>query len=190
MPVMLLTSKRADWPNTRWVYRSSGANEMNLKAILIAGLVASLVMAMIQMVGEAILPGGAGFFGPPIAIGATVIRSLQGTANPIPFDLLGLIVGLAGHMMNSVVITAVFAALVSSLGRSLGTVGLVPAGMAWGVAVFAAMWYVVVPVVDPLTRNLNAAWFAAAHLMWGASLGYLWSRLSARTPAMRLVGAR
>jgi hypothetical protein len=163
---------------------------MNFKAILVAGLVASVVMAMVQMVGEAIVPAGAGFFGPPIAIGATVVRGLQGSANPIPFDLLGLVAGLAGHMMNSVILAAVFAALASAVGRSLGTVGLVVAGMAWGVAVFAVMWYVVVPIVDPLAGSLNAAWFVAAHLMWGASLGYLWSRLSERAPVSSLVGAR
>lgn len=159
---------------------------MNLKAILVGGLVASLVMAMWQMVVEALLPNGAGVFGPPIAIGATLVRSLQGASNPIPFDGVALAVGLAGHMMNSVILAAVFGAVVSAFGRAMGSIGLVIAGMAWGVAVFAVMWLVVIPAVDPVAANLNEPTFLAAHVMWGAALGYLWSRFGATSarPAM------
>jgi hypothetical protein len=57
------------------------------RRILIAGIGASLVLAMWEMIVEAVIPDGAGFFGPPIAIGATIVRDLQGSANPIPFDL-------------------------------------------------------------------------------------------------------
>jgi len=132
---------------------------------------------MWEMLVEAVLPGGAGFFGPPIAIGATVIRDLQGSPNPIPFDLAVLVLGLAGHMMNSVVLAAVFGLAVGR--RGLTTTGLLVAGVAWGVMVFGAMWFVVVPIVDPLVLNLNAAAFLAGHVMWGAALGYLWARVGA-----------
>lgn len=57
---------------------------MNARAMLIGGIAASLVIAMWEMIVEAVLPDGAGFFGPPIAIGATVIRDLQDSGNPIP----------------------------------------------------------------------------------------------------------
>lgn len=148
---------------------------MNARTILIGGIVASLVIAMWEMLVEAVLPGGAGFFGPPIAIGATVIRDLQGSQNPIPFDLGALVLGLAGHMMNSVVLAAVFGLAVGR--RGLTTSGLLVAGVAWGVMVFGAMWFVVVPIVDPLMLNLNAAAFLAGHVMWGAALGFLWARV-------------
>jgi hypothetical protein len=148
---------------------------VNARTILIGGIVASLVIAMWEMLVEAVLPGGAGFFGPPIAIGATVIRDLQGSQNPIPFDLGALVLGLAGHMMNSVVLAAVFGLAVGR--RGLTTSGLLVAGVAWGVMVFGAMWFVVVPIVDPLMLNLNAAAFLAGHVMWGAALGFLWARV-------------
>lgn len=150
---------------------------MNARAILIGGIAASLVIAMWEMIVEAVLPDGAGFFGPPIAIGATVIRDLQGSGNPIPFDAGALLLGLAGHMMNSVILAAVFGFVVGR--RGLGAVSMVGAGVAWGVIVFAAMWFVVVPAVDPLVLNLNGPAFLAGHMMWGAALGLLWARYAA-----------
>jgi hypothetical protein len=150
---------------------------VNTRAILIGGVVASLVIAMREMIVEAVLPGGAGFFGPPIAIGATVVRDLQGASNPIRFDLAALLLGLAGHMMNSVILAAAFGLAVGR--RGLATTSLVGAGIVWGVVVFAAMWFVVVPAVDPLMLHLNGVAFLAGHMMWGTALGLLWARLGA-----------
>lgn len=158
---------------------------MDIRRIFGAGVVASLVLAMWEMVVEAVLPAGAGFFGPPIAIGATLVRGLQGTANPIPFDGLALLLGLMGHMMNSIILAAVFGIVASRLALSAAaTVGL---GMAWGTAVFAAMWFVLVPTIDPLILNLNGPAFFAAHLMWGGALGVIWAWYG-RAPAT--VGSR
>ena len=148
--------------------------QMNARPIVAIGIAASLVLAMWEMVVEAIIPDGAGFFGAPIAIGATVIRDLQGSANPIPFDGAALVLGLMGHMMNSIVLAAIFGLLVAR--RLLTTWQLAGAGMAWGVAIFVAMWFVVIPVIDPLMHNLNAVVFLAAHLMWGLVLGLAWAR--------------
>jgi len=148
---------------------------VSTRAILVGGIVASLVIAMWQMIVEAVIADGAGLFGPPIAIGATIIRDLQGSPNPIPFDLAALVIGLAGHMMNSVVLAAVFGIAVGR--RGLGTSRLMVAGVGWGVIVFAATWLVVLPIVDPVMLNLNAAAFLAGHAMWGAALGFLWARL-------------
>ncbi|MEX2031541.1 MAG: hypothetical protein WEA81_01615 [Dehalococcoidia bacterium] len=150
---------------------------MSVRTVLVGGIVASLVIAMWEMIVEGVLPGGAGFFGPPIAIGASVVRELQGSPNPIPFDLAALVLGLAGHMMNSVILAAAFGVAVGR--RGLGTSTLVAAGIVWGVLVFAAMWFVIVPAVDPLVLNLNWIAFLVGHVMWGAALGLLWSRSSA-----------
>jgi len=150
---------------------------VNARRILIGGVIASLVIAMWEMLVEAVLPDGAGFFGPPIAIGATLIRDLQGSSNPIPFDLAALVLGLGGHMMNSVVLAAIFGLAVGR--RGLSATSLLVAGVAWGVIVFGAMWFVVVPAIDPLMLNLNGFWFLAGHMMWGAALAFLWARLGA-----------
>jgi hypothetical protein len=146
---------------------------MNGRTIIIGGIVASLVLAMWEMVVEALIPGGAGFFGPPVAIGATIVRDLQGSANPLPVEPLALVLGLAGHMMNSVVLAAIFGALVAR--SSLGTVGLVVGGIVWGGAIFLAMWYAILPAIDSLMLNLNGPAFLLGHVMWGAALGLLWA---------------
>jgi hypothetical protein len=157
---------------------------MNTRAIFIGGIAASLIIAMWEMIVEAILPDGAGLFGPPIAIGATVVRDLQGSLNPIPFDLTALVIGLGGHMMNSVLLAVVFGLAIGR--RSLGTTALLSAGIAWGAVVFVAMWFVVVPAVDPLVLNLNAVVFLVGHMMWGAALGLLWNRFAGADPTFAL----
>ena len=91
---------------------------MDRRRILIAGIGASLVLAMWEMIVEAVIPDGAGFFGPPIAIGATIVRDLQGSANPIPFDVVALVLGLMGHMMNSVILAVIFGLIVTRLAPS------------------------------------------------------------------------
>ena len=156
---------------------------MDIRRIFVSGVVASLVLAMWEMVVETVLPSGAGFFGPPIAIGATIVRDLQGAANPIPFDALALVLGLISHMMNSVILAALFGIVVAR--RTLSSTATVGLGVAWGVIVFAVMWFVVVPIVDPLMLNLNALVFLAAHMMWGGALGLIWVRFGGeRTPAL------
>jgi len=109
---------------------------------------------------EAVLPGGAGFFGPVIAIGATVARDLQGSSNPIPFDVGALVLGLAGHMMNSVVLAAVFGFFASRFVREPGKLAV--AGVVYGIIVWGLMWFVVLPLVDPLMLNLNGLVFSSA----------------------------
>ncbi len=148
---------------------------MDIRKVIIVGIAASLVIAMWEMVVEALIPDGAGFFGAPIAIGATVVRDLQGSANPIPFDAVALVVGLVGHMMNGIILAAIFGLVVSRL--TLSTGAIIGLGMAFGVVVFAAMAFIVNPAVDPLMGNLNAPVFFVGHLMWGAALGFLWTRI-------------
>ncbi len=149
---------------------------MHIRSVIIGGIVASLVIGMWEMIVEAVLPDGAGFFGPVVAIGATIVRDLQGSGNPIPFDGVAFILGLAGHMMNSVVLAAVFGLVASRFLHGGGK--LVAAGVIYGIAVWAAMWFVVIPLVDPLMLNLNGLVFLIGHMMWGGALGLLWSRLA------------
>jgi hypothetical protein len=136
-----------------------------------AGLIASLVMGMWEMMVEAFIPNGAGFWAAPTYIAATILRQLQAVARPVPFDALGVVAGLMGHMMNSVILSLLFLFVIARRVTSLG--GQVVAGMIYGAVVYAAMWYIVVPVVDPVMLNLNAPVFLLGHLMWGVALGVL-----------------
>lgn len=112
---------------------------------------------------------GAGFWSPVVFIGATVLRGLQSVQVPVPLDLAGVVLGLMGHMMNSVIFGIIFAWIFARTARSRSA--LVGWGMVYGLMIFAVMWYVVVPAVDPVMLKLNATVFAISHVMWGAALG-------------------
>ncbi len=140
---------------------------MDSRRVLLAGIIASLVMGMIEMIYEAVT--GDGFWSPVVYIGATVLRRLQAVQPPVSFDLWGVVLGLMGHMMNSVILGFVFSSIFSR--RAIGRSALVVWGAVYALVVFFAMWYVVVPAVDRVMLNLNATVFAIAHIMWGATLG-------------------
>ncbi|MBI4329502.1 MAG: hypothetical protein HY685_06525 [Chloroflexi bacterium] len=146
---------------------------------VVAGLVASVVMGMWQMVIEAV--AGEGLFAPPVFIGATVLRELQGVQGAPgigPWEPLAILLGLMGHMMNSVLLALVFAAVAPRIVRAW--FGLVVLGMVWGAAVFVVMWAIVIPLVDPAMLRLNGATFFVGHLMWGAAVGAIigWAPVS------------
>ncbi len=142
---------------------------MDIRRVLVGGIVASLVMGMIEMIYEAV--AGSGFWAPVVYIGATVLRGLQAVQAPVAFNFWGVVLGLMGHMMNSIILGLIFVALFAHSSRARGA--LVISGAMYGLAVFFAMWYLVVPAIDPVLRQLNATAFAVAHIMWGAALGLL-----------------
>ncbi len=96
----------------------------------VSALIAGVVFGMLQMIVEAILHAGesvvAGFFSPVEYIGATV---LGGFNNPSfypagqlpPVQALPIVLGLMGHMMNSVILGLIFFGIVSGLSHSRGT---------------------------------------------------------------------
>ncbi len=146
------------------------------KKVIIAGLVASVVMAMIEMLYEGLF--GAGFWSAPIFIAATILRDLQTVAVPVGFSLVPVVLGMMGHMMNSVVLGVIFAAL---LGRLLSSpvIGAI-AGALYALMIFFVMWFVVLPFIDPVMLGLNPIVFALSHMMWGAVLGGMIARSLSR----------
>ncbi len=147
---------------------------MSISRVVVAGLIASIVMGMVEMLYEAI--GGAGFWSPVVFIGATVLRDLQSVSVPVPFMAIPVVLGLMGHMMNSVVLGLVFRAIFSGLRASREA--LIGVGVVYALVVFAVMWYLVVPAIDPVMLKLNGTVFAIAHMMWGAVLGLVISTSS------------
>lgn len=132
--------------------------------VLIATMMAGMMFGIMQMIVEALI--GHGFWSPLRYIASVYTRG----ANTDPtFSLGPVIVGLGGHMMNSVILGGIFAAVVWKLVRN--PVVLAMLGMMWGVAVWAYMWLAVVPTVDPAMKLLNAPWFFGSHLLFGMVLG-------------------
>lgn len=148
---------------------------MNIRRVVGAGIVASMVMGMIEMIYEAL--AGAGFWSPVVFIGATVLRGLQAVPVPVSFALGGVVLGLMGHMMNSVIFGLIFATLFSRAAPTRGA--LVGRGIVYGLMIFGVMWYAVLPVIDPVMLKLNGTVFAISHIMWGAALGLIVPQSSA-----------
>lgn len=134
-----------------------------------AGLIASMVMGMVVMVYEAV--AGAGFWSPVVVIAATILRDLQAVATPVPFFLVAVVLGLMGHLMNSLILGVVFARVAEH--RVQGLPALAVSGAVYGLLVFGAMWFIVLPRVDPVMLQLNGPVFALTHVMWGGALGLL-----------------
>ncbi len=142
---------------------------MSIQRVVLAGLIASLVLAMLEMLYGAIT--GIGFWSPVVFITATIVRSLQSVGTPVEFQPVPVLLGLMGHMMNSVILAFVFSWLIAP---RLGSVtALAVGGAAYGLLVFVVMWFGVVPLVDPVMLQLNALVFVISHVMWGATVGLL-----------------
>lgn len=146
----------------------------------IGGLVGGMVFAMWAMVVEGVrsVTAGGSFWGSlsthsgvwaaPQFIGAALIRGLETSRNP-NFDLGPLIPGPMSHIMNSIILGLIFVVFAYYLARSVA--GLFMLGMAYGVAVFAVMWWLVVPDVDPAMQEVNGVVFFVGHLIYGGVLG-------------------
>jgi hypothetical protein len=136
---------------------------------ILPGLIAGLVFAMWAMV--------VGIFT------STLWAAPQGIAQSIGigsaghnFQLVPLVVGLMGHMMNSVVIGVIFIAIARAL-RLHGPAAVV-GGMVYGVIVYVGMYWVLLRGVLSSTSasflSANPEWsWVVAHLMFGAALGAL-----------------
>jgi len=145
------------------------------KKVLIAGLVASIIMAMMEMAYEWFF--GVGFWAAPTFISAVALRGLQAVAVPVSFALVPVVLGMMGHMMNSVILGFLF---VSAFGKRLvsHTTGMIY-GAVYALVVFFLMWFAVLPLINPVMLQLNPYVFALSHVVWGMVLGYMVVRSSA-----------
>jgi hypothetical protein len=132
--------------------------------VLLVGLVAGMVYGMLEMVIEALI--GHGFWSPLRYIAS--VFTLGRDTDP-SFSLVPVVVGLMGHMMNSAIFGLLFAQLISRPLRTPAT--LVIGGMVYAAAIFVAMWFVVLPLIDPAMNLVNGAGFLVSHLMFGLVLG-------------------
>lgn len=142
------------------------------KKIIIAGLVSSIAMAMIEMVYEGLL--GVGFWSAPIFIAATILRNLQVVALPVIFTLVPVVLGMMGHMMNSTILSFLFVLLLGRSSHSPLSGAIV--GTLYALAVFLMMWFIILPFINPVMLNLNPVVFALSHMIWGAVLGAMVAR--------------
>ncbi len=131
---------------------------------LLVGIIAGMVYGMMEMVIEAIV--GHGFWSPLRYIAS--VFTLGKDTDPT-FSLIPVVVGLMGHMMNSVIFGLIFALLISRLIRERA--GLILAGMVYAAAIFVIMWFGILPLIDPAMKLVNGVGFLFSHLMYGLVLG-------------------
>lgn len=144
------------------------------KKIIIAGFVSSIAMAMMEMVYEGLF--GAGFWSAPVFIAATILRNLQVVTIPVMFSAIPVILGMIGHMMNSVALSFIFAHLLGHRLRSPFSGAVV--GALYALVIFFVMWVVVLPIINPVMLSLNPVVFALSHIIWGVVIGIMVVRQS------------
>ena len=136
---------------------------------VVPGLIAGLVFAMWAMLVGLFTST---LWAPPQGIAQSI-----GIGSPgHNFQLVPFVVGLMGHMMNSIMIGVIFIAIARAL--RLHGPAAVAGGMVYGAAVYAAMYWVLLRGVlgsnsaSFLSANPEWSWIVA-HLMFGVVLGAL-----------------
>src|SRR5215472_18719357 len=113
---------------------------INGRSLLVA-VAAGLGFAMTEMVIEAV--SGKGFWAPLRFIVSILTR---GKDTDPSFSLVPVIVGVAGHMIESVVLGLVFIVLAGRITHS--AIGLALTGIVYGAVLFTGSWFVVLRLVD------------------------------------------
>ncbi len=173
---------------------SSTERERNLVRWALPGLVAGMMFAVFAMVVGVF---SSALWAPPQGIAQAIGIGPNGH----DFHIVPFVLGLIGHMMNSIVIGAIFVALVRA--ARPGPAVTVMGGVVYGLAVYAVMYWVLVrnvftlwaaPGVQSfLSSNPEWAWIVG-HLVFGMILGglvaYGPTRLFARQGARPLAAAQ
>ncbi len=145
---------------------------------VVGGLISGMVYGMWTMVVEAILHAGenvvAGLFSPLVYIAATVLGGFNHpnfypAGKLPPADPLAIVLGLMGHMMNSVIFALIFFAFIVPV--AMTNTARIVTGLIYAVVIFAVMWYLVLPIVDPVMLRVNYLGFLTGHMMYGIGLG-------------------
>jgi uncharacterized membrane protein YagU involved in acid resistance len=136
-----------------------------------AGLIAGLVFAMWAMIVGLFTSN---LWAPPQGIGQALGLGHQGH----DFQTVPFVVGLMGHMMNSIIFGLIFLAIAAAL--ELGGIAAVVAGMMYGIAVYAVVYWLVLRNLLSATSGsflgANPEWsWVLAHLMFGGVLGLLFA---------------
>ncbi len=136
-----------------------------------AGLIAGLVFAMWVMIVGIFTTN---LWAPPQGIGQVLGIGHAGH----DFQIVPFIVGLMGHMMNSIILGLIFLAIAAAL--NVRGIGLPLVGMIYGIVVYVIMYPIVLRNLlsgtsgSFLSSNPEWSW-VLAHLMFGAVLGLLFA---------------
>jgi uncharacterized membrane protein YagU involved in acid resistance len=158
--------------------------ERTLVVAIVAGAAAGLAMAAVEMIyGWASSSHTA--WDAPMGIWA-YIGGLDHFGRPL--DHIGpIVLGIGGHVLNAIVVSAVFVALMRVLRNPRGAVTL---GAAYGAGLWALQRYVLLPINTPedrlfTTGLISPPWvWWIAHLALGTTIGAVYTLLERGAPAI------
>ena len=153
------------------ISRDTGGSASSAVSAGAAGLIAGLVFAMWAMIVGVFTSN---LWAPPQGIGQALGFGHQGH----DFQIVPLVVGLMGHMMNSIIFGLVFLAIAVAL--KLRGIAAVVVGMMYGIVVYVAMYWLVLRNLLSGTSGsflgANPEWsWILGHLMFGGVLGLLFA---------------
>lgn len=147
---------------------------------VLPGLIAGMVFAMWAMVVGIFTSA---LWAPPQGIAQSIGIGAPGH----DFQLIPFVLGIMGHMMNSVIVGAIFITIARAL--HLRGVSSVIGGMVYGIVVYAAMYWVILRGLLASTSgsflSADPEWsWVAAHVMLGVVLGALVAYGPLRDPSL------
>ncbi|MGH9299744.1 MAG: hypothetical protein ACRDZT_07480 [Acidimicrobiales bacterium] len=138
---------------------------------MVPGLAGGMMFAMLAMI---VGIWTSAFWAPPQGIAQAIGIGPNGH----DFHIVPFILGLMGHMMNSVILGAIFVAMARA--TKMGPMMLVVAGTVWGLVVYGILYYLLLPDVFSLWASAGVQSFVStvptwtwvvAHLLFGMTLG-------------------
>jgi hypothetical protein len=142
-------------------------NKVILAGVL-AGLLGSIAMAVILAVGGALNGEGPLHF---IRLIATTAYGPEVAHEEVTTGVV--VTGLMIHLLLGVSFGLVFGLLADAI-RPRTLLGLVGAGVCYGLAIFLGMFLYVVPMLAPLMGEQQWLLAAIAHVAYGATLALYW----------------
>ena len=120
------------------------------------------------------------WYAPP-RVFATLVMGRGALQDILNFDLVSFVVGLVVVLVLGALLGALFALLLRATARPRTTL----AAVLFGLTVFVALHYFVLPLVQPLIpqRGFPPEWYAASFAVYGAALGTLLGLASQRRSA-------
>jgi len=164
--------------STTVISRDTGGSASTAVRAGAGGLIAGLVFAMWAMIVGIFTSN---LWAPPQGIGQALGLGHQGH----DFQIVPFVVGLMGHMMNSIIFGLIFLAIAVAL--KLRGIAAVVVGMMYGIVVYVAMYWLVLRNLlngtsgSFLSANPEWSWIVA-HLMFGGVLGLLFAYGPLRRP--------
>jgi hypothetical protein len=154
-------------------YGSESSTKSAVLSWVVPGLVGGLMFAMLAMI---VANFTSAIWAPPQGIAQAIGIGPNGH----DFHIVPLILGLMGHMMNSVILGAVFVALARAM--KFSPMMLVVLGAMYGLLVYAVLYHVLLPGVFSLWASAGVHSFTStvptwawviAHMLFGMTLGGL-----------------